>query len=145
MKYVAVIAGVLLVAAPGRGDQTVFGDFRVDRPGATHRITVADLPEPFATRSVSNTPTRVPRPVDPKPLAPPGYTVALYADALDNPRLMRTAPNGDIFVAESGPGRIKVLRGRDSAGRAQTTEVFADGLRRPFGIAFHPPGPNPTQ
>src|SRR5262249_39339688 len=102
-------------------------------------------PEPFATRSVSNTPTRVPRPVDPKPLAPPGYTVALYVDALDNPRLMRTAPNGDIFVAESGPGRIKVLRGRDSAGRAQTTEVFADGVRRPFGIGFHPPGPSPQQ
>jgi len=70
--------------------------------------------------------------------------VALYADGLENPRLMRTAPNGDVFVAESRPGRVKVVRGRDSAGKAQTVEVFAAGLTRPFGIAFYPPGPNPT-
>ena len=144
MKRAAIVACVLLGATSVRGDQPVFGDFRVDRPGATHRITVADLPEPFATKSVSNSPSRVPRPADAKPLAPAGYTVSLYADALDNPRLMRTAPNGDIFVAESGPGRVRILRGRDAAGRAQTTEVFADGLRRPFGVAFYPPGPNPT-
>jgi len=144
MKRAAIVACALLGATSVRGDQPVFGDFRVDRPGATHRITVADLPEPFATKSVSNSPSRVPRPADAKPLAPAGYTVSLYADALDNPRLMRTAPNGDIFVAESGPGRVRILRGRDAAGRAQTTEVFADGLRRPFGVAFYPPGPNPT-
>jgi len=144
MKRAGIVAGTLLVAASVRGDQSVFGDFRVDRPGALHRITVADLPEPFATKSVSNSPSRVPRPADARPLAPSGYTVSLFADGLDNPRLMRTAPNGDIFVAESSPGRIKVLRGRDTTGRAQTTEIFADGLRRPFGIAFYPPGANPT-
>jgi glucose/arabinose dehydrogenase len=70
--------------------------------------------------------------------------VALYADGLENPRLMRTAPNGDIFVAESRPGRVKVMRGRDAAGRAQTVDVFATGLTRPFGIAFYPPDASPT-
>src|SRR5438067_3802835 len=144
MMRTAMAACALLVAASAGGDQSAFGDYHADRPGATHRITAADLPAPFATGSASNSPGVVPRPADSKPQALPGYAVSLYADALENPRLMRTAPNGDIFVAESRPGRVKVLRGRDASGRAQTVEVFADGLTRPFGIALYPPGANPT-
>jgi len=144
MRRAAFAACAVLVAASVSGDQSVFGDYHVDRPGTMHKITAADLPAPFATGSASNAPSTVPRPADAKPQAPSGYTVSLFADALENPRVMRTAPNGDIFVAESRPGRIKVLRGRDAAGRAQTADVFATGLSRPFGIAFYPPGPNPT-
>ena len=144
MKRALFAVCALLAAASVGGDQSAFGDYHADRPGARHRITVADLPAPYATGSASNSPGTVPRPAAAMPQAMPGYTVSLYADALENPRLMRTAPNGDIFVAESRPGRVKVLRGRDAAGRAQTTEVFASGLSRPFGIAFSPPGPNPT-
>src|SRR5262249_21297645 len=66
----------------------------------------------------------------------------LLSEGLDNPRKIIAAPNGDIFVAESGPGRIKVLRlGPDN--KVAKTEVFADHLRQPFGIAFYPPGPDP--
>ena len=138
----AVLLG--LAGASAAGDQSAFSDFRSERPGTMHRITATDLPAPFATSSVSNSPKVEPRPADAKPQTLPGYRVELYADGLDNPRLMRTAPNGDVFVAESRPGRVKVIRGRDGAGRAQTVEVFADGFTRPFGIAFYPPGPNPT-
>src|SRR5712691_11798756 len=133
MKLMWMASFALLVAASVSGDQSAFSDFRSERPGALHRITPADLPAPFATASVSNSPKAVPRPPDAKPQTLPGYAVALYADGLDNPRLMRTAPNGDIFVAESRPGRVKVIRGRDAAGRAQRVEVFATGLIRPFG------------
>src|ERR1700760_804169 len=56
---------------------------------------------------------------------------------------MRVAPNGDIFVAETGPGRIRVLRAADGATKATTNEVFASGLHGPFGIAFFPSGDNP--
>jgi len=62
---------------------------------------------------------------------------------LDNPRLIRTAPNGDLFVAESRPGRIKVFRGITKDGKPEKVEIFAAGLRQPFGIAFYPLGPNP--
>src|SRR5262249_38869966 len=137
-------AGVCLIALSAAGDQSAFSDFRSEKPGVIHKITVGDLPAPFATASARNNSTVVPRPEGVKPQALPGYSVALYADGLENPRLMRTAPNGDVFVAESRPGRITVIRGRDASGRAQTVDVFADGLTRPFGIAFYPPGPNPT-
>src|ERR1051325_6697724 len=53
------------------------------------------------------------------------------------------APNGDIFVAESYPGRVRVLRAADGAGKPEANEIFAADLDRPFGIAFYPPGPNP--
>jgi glucose/arabinose dehydrogenase len=144
MTSMLVAACALLIAASVSGDQSAFSDFRTEHPGVMHKITVADLPAPFATTSASNSPQAVPRPPDAKPQALPGYSVALFAEGLENPRLMRTAPNGDIFVAESRPGRVKVIRGRDAAGKAQTVDVFATGLTRPFGIAFYPPGANPT-
>jgi glucose/arabinose dehydrogenase len=102
-------AGALLSAASVAGDQSAFSDFRSERPGVMHRISVADLPAPFAPPSARSSPQVVPRPADAKPQALPGDSVALYADGLENPHLMRTAPNGDVFVAESRPGRVKVV------------------------------------
>jgi glucose/arabinose dehydrogenase len=120
-----------------------FTDFRGEAPGTIHRIGVGDLPPPNAGESVSNLPNMVTRPPNTWPQAPPGFKVELYASDLANPRLIRTAPNGDVFVAESGPGRILVLRGVSSEGRFQTSSVFAEGLKQPFGINFFPPGPDP--
>ncbi len=124
--------------------QAAFTDYRHQQPGAVRKITVADLPEPYATEAVDNGPHLVPRPAKAKPLALAGFSVTEYAAGLENPRLVRTAPNGDVFVAESGPGRIRVLRGVDAHGGAQTKEIFATGLTQPFGIAFYPLGPDPT-
>ena len=76
-----------------------FSDYRVEKAGVMHRITVADLPKPFATEAANNGPKLVPRPEGATPVGLPGYTVSLYADGLENPRLIRTAPNGDLFVA----------------------------------------------
>lgn len=122
---------------------TVFDDYRDDRPGDVHRITLADLPAPFATESAMNQARLVPRPEGALPKAPAGYTVSQFASGLENPRLIRVAPNGDLFVAESRPGRVSVLRAKRSAAETETREVFASGLNRPFGIAFYPLGPNP--
>jgi glucose/arabinose dehydrogenase len=69
--------------------------------------------------------------------------VELVATGLQNPRNVVAAPNGDLFVAESAAGRIRVLH-PEGAGPSTLSEVFASGLRQPFGIAFYPPGPNPT-
>jgi glucose/arabinose dehydrogenase len=59
------------------------------------------------------------------------------------PRVIRRAPNGDVFVAESGAGQIRVFRGMTADGHPERTEVFAQDLDRPYGIAFYPPGPQP--
>jgi glucose/arabinose dehydrogenase len=120
-----------------------FTDFRFEQPGKVRKITPQDLPAPYVTTSANNGPKLVARPRDAWPKAPAGFAVQQYATGLDNPRLLRTAPNGDVFLAESDSGQIKVFRGITSDGKPQQTNVFATGLNRPYGIAFFPPGDNP--
>jgi glucose/arabinose dehydrogenase len=120
-----------------------FTDFRYEKPGTVRKITVADLPKPFATESARNGPEVVPRPENAWPVALPGFKVELYQTGLDNPRLLRRAPNGDIFLAEMRAGRIRVFRGMTSDGKPEQSAIFASGLQNPYGIAFYPPGPNP--
>lgn len=109
------------------------GDWTTDAPGVRRKITVADLPAPFQTSSADNSPHIVDRPNGALPKVPAGFTVELWVSGLQNPRMIRTAPNGDLFIAESDADRIRVLRGKDM-------QVFADkGLNKPFGIAFYPP------
>jgi glucose/arabinose dehydrogenase len=104
---------------------------------------VADLPAPYATRSAGNGPKTVPPPPDAKLSVPPGFTVKLFASGLSNSRIIRIAPNGDIFIAETGAMRIRVLRAADGAEAPSENQIFAEGLDRPFGIAFYPMGPDP--
>jgi glucose/arabinose dehydrogenase len=120
-----------------------FTDFRYEKPGTTRKITVKDLPQPYATQSSNNGAELVARPANAWPVAPDGFKVEMFASGLENPRLLRTAPNGDIFLAESEPGRIRVFRGMTSDGKAEQMQVFASGLKSPYGIAFYPPGPDP--
>jgi glucose/arabinose dehydrogenase len=120
-----------------------FTDYRFEKPGNIRKIAVADLPAPFATPSSPNAPEVVQRPANAWPKAPAGFKVQLYVTGLNNPRLIRTAPNGDFFVAESDPGDIKVFRGITGAGKPTESQVFVAGLKQPYGIAFYPPGPDP--
>jgi glucose/arabinose dehydrogenase len=124
--------------------QGALGDWTTDAPGIRRRITVADLAPPYDTPSANNFPRPARRPEGAMPRVPKGFQVSEFAIGLNNPRKIVTAPNGDIFVAESNPGRIKLLRDADGDGKAELVNVYASGLRRPFGIAFYPPGPNPT-
>jgi glucose/arabinose dehydrogenase/cytochrome c2 len=131
-------------APPGlREGRAALGDFRGDGPGVRRRITTADLPPPFATPSTRNAPSIVAQPPDARPDLPPGFRVDVFARELVGPRLLRTSPSGDLFVAESQVGRVRVLRAADGAREVEHAEVFAAGLDRPFGIAFYPPGPEP--
>ena len=123
--------------------QPPYTDFRFEQPGKSRKITPQDLPAPYASDTSNNGPKLVARPDDAWPSAPAGFTVQLYATALDNPRLIRTAPNGDFFLAESSSGKIKIFRGITGDGKPELTSEFATGLNRPYGIAFYPPGENP--
>ena len=120
-----------------------FTDFRSEEPGRVHKITVQDLPAPYASKSADNGPHLVDRPNDAWPKAPAGFKVEQFASGLREPRLLLTAPNGDIFLAETGAGQIRVFRGLTPDGKPQQAEVFASGLKRPYGIAFYPPGNDP--
>jgi hypothetical protein len=121
--------------------RAAFTDWSADRPGLRRHIRAADLPAANLAASSSNGVRIARRSANQKPAVPAGFEISLVAEGLDEPRLIRAAPNGDIFVAESGAGRIRVLRPAD-AGKPRS-EVFASGLTAPFGISFYPPGPDP--
>ncbi len=140
----AMVCCGLLAATNGNiiTGQAAFTDFKNEQPGRIRKITAADLPQPYATESARNQAHLVARPEGALPKAPAGFRVELYATGLTNPREIRTAPNGDLFVAESDPGHILVFRGV-TGGKPALKEVFATGLEQPFGMAFYPPGPDP--
>jgi glucose/arabinose dehydrogenase len=123
---------------PALEGRDAFGDWHADRPGTSRHITADDLPKPGATPSASNVSRLVPRPPSAVPQVPPGFKAELFAEGLRGPRIMRVAPNGDIFVAETRAGRIRVLRAADGASKPSVNEIYASGLDEPFGIAFFP-------
>ncbi|NKF21000.1 PQQ-dependent sugar dehydrogenase [Solimonas marina] len=129
--------------AAGAAARSTAGDWRRDAPGQHHQLDLASLPAPYATPSSRNRAQTLAQPRGAWPKVPPGFVVSLWADDLSDPRRLRVAPNGDVFVAETTAGRVRVLRGADGTDHAERREVFVDGLDRPFGIAFYPAGNDP--
>jgi glucose/arabinose dehydrogenase len=145
----AILLGVA-VSAPATAQQdapglltgkAAFTDWHADRPGLRRHIRPTDLPPANLAASGTSFVRVVARTGDEKPVVPPGFQVSLFASGLEHPRQMRVAPNGDVFIAESGSGRIRVLR--PTGDGEPRKEVFASGLSQPFGISFYPPGTDP--
>src|SRR5882757_277437 len=84
-----------------------FNDWSKERPGNRYLIKATDLPAPNATETASNQSKIVPRPADAWPKVPEGFKIDQAATGLEGPRTIVTAPNGDLFVAESNAGRIR--------------------------------------
>jgi glucose/arabinose dehydrogenase len=96
-----------------------------------------NLPLPFATKSAGNGPNKSQAPQGFLPTVPSGFHINIFAADFKRPRLLTVAPNGDIFLAETGANQVVILRDPKNTGGAQERFVFASGLVRPFGIAFH--------
>ena len=122
-----------------------FGTWKDDAPGVRRHIRPADLPPPTHHENDPEAPDfeRKPKvvaaPPGKMPDVPKGFAVQVFASGLKQPRVIRIAPNGDIFVAESGSGRVLVFPAKSAGGAPAKPEVFAENLERPYGIVFHPP------
>jgi glucose/arabinose dehydrogenase len=127
----AQIASVISESSPS-------GSWRDDVPGKIRHITADTLPAPYVSPSARNTVKVVDKPANAQLKTPTGFAVKEFASGLRAPRLMRAAPNGDIFITESAFGQIRVLRPANDGATAIQNEVFVGGLNRPFGIAFFP-------
>ena len=68
---------------------------------------------------------------------PPGFEISVFVDGLDSPRMMTLGPDGHIYVAERGAGRILRLPDSDQDGQVQ---VAAEGLNAPSSLAFYQDG-----
>lgn len=123
--------------APGLQGTSAFGGWQDDRPGTWRLILPKDLPKPSPAESVSNSADRATAPEDAAPLLPEGFSAYRIASGLRGPRVVRVAPNGDLFVADSRANRLLVYR-LDESGAVTEQSVFASGLSQPYGIAFYP-------
>jgi glucose/arabinose dehydrogenase len=140
----------LVLLTPAQGQEVLtgseaFGTWEPDAPGVRRHITPEDLPPPSHTGNDPEAPDFenmaevVPAPQGAMPQVPDGFSVDVFASGLSQPRVIRIAPNGDIFVAESEGGRVSVFAADAAENPPAKREVFAEGLDRPFGIAFYPP------
>ncbi|TGV09073.1 sorbosone dehydrogenase family protein [Mesorhizobium sp. M8A.F.Ca.ET.173.01.1.1] len=128
---------------PALKGAAAFGDWRADRPGVRRLIKPEDLPRPYATKSASNGAGIVDMPAGAKPRLPSGFSAELIASGIDNPRVVRVAPNGDLFVADSEANQIRVYRLTKDSAKPAENGIFAGGLNQPYGIAFYPLGNDP--
>ncbi len=67
---------------------------------------------------------------------PAGMQISLFAVPA-GPRMLAVAPNGDLFASLTRANQVVVLPDRNGDGIADDVKVFADGLSKPHGLAFH--------
>jgi glucose/arabinose dehydrogenase len=122
------------------GAVAINDDWRSDGPGVRRLIKPSDLPAPTMAdgsdpEASSASPVKVVAPPQGAALkVPDGFVVDVFARGFKQPRTLRVAPNGDVFLSESGTGRVHVF----PAGTDGKPLVFAENLRQPYGIAFYP-------
>jgi glucose/arabinose dehydrogenase len=105
-------------------------------------LTPQDLPA--IAKPTYGPPEVVAMPAGVRPQVPDGFSAELVTTTgLHKPRVIRVAPNGDLFVADSMFGSVHILRIPAGHTKPEKETVFASGLTQPFGIAFYPVGPNP--
>src|SRR5271169_3383551 len=86
-----------------RVGSAAYGDWHTDAPGVMRKITAADLPAPLASPSTANRSKVGPKPDGAELKTMPGFTVAPFVTGMTGARVLRMAPNGDIFLPLPGP------------------------------------------
>jgi len=137
LSFILSVPAAAAEEAPVLKGADAFGGWQADRPGLWRRFAPGDLPKPYATDSAANGAGEATAPQGMGPQVPQGFSAERIASGIRNPRAVRVAPNGDLFVADSSAGQVRAYRlGKD--GKVVEEGIFAEGLGRPYGIAFYP-------
>ena len=140
----ATLAAALLIGMPAQAQespltgQAAFGDWRADQLGVKRLITADDLEAPDMANSASNAPGGVDRPANAAPVVPKGFAATLVAEGIPQPRVLRFAPNGDLYIADSASGEVVFIPAGDLAAGTATPKVYASSLDSPYCLAFYP-------
>ena len=101
---IALFAGEQAFAQQLRGEAAM-GDWRNDKPGVRRLLTLQDLPA--IAKPTYGVAEIVAMPAGTGPRLPDGFSAALVATSgVHKPRVIRVAPNGDLFVADSMFGSV---------------------------------------
>lgn len=118
-------------------------NWREDQPGDWHHIKIEDMPKPFSTESRAIENSIVSRPSYIKPNTINNFQAEIFAFNLSKPRSIRIAPNGDIFIVETGKGQIRAFRLSEDKRNYVSSHIYAQNLPGVSSIAFYPSGSKP--
>ena len=104
-------------------------------PLKSYHIKPGDLPPPGD--GVANPPQVVPRPAGAELTLPQGFAIDIFAEGgFKTLRWAMEGPGGEVFVTDTTANTITALTDADKDGKAESREVFAQGLNRPMGMAI---------
>jgi len=66
---------------------------------------------------------------------PDGFSISIFAEGIEKPRVLQRDPAGNIIVSLPSEGKVVALPDRNTDGVADEVVIVADGLNRPHGIA----------
>jgi glucose/arabinose dehydrogenase len=69
--------------------------------------------------------------------APSGFHISVFAEEVDDARMMIFTPGGVLLVSESGEGKVVALPDSKHAGKAERVATVLSGLNEPHGLAFY--------
>jgi glucose/arabinose dehydrogenase len=116
-------------------EMTPADNFRVEHEiGHKFRFDPTDLPAPKTPPIATNPSVIIPYAEQGLQL-PPGFTAVPFATGLANPRRLLVLANGDVLLAEQGPGYVTLLRD-DGTGKAVWIDRHVEDLNRPYGLAW---------
>jgi glucose/arabinose dehydrogenase len=84
----------------------------------------------------------VPKPDDAQLKVPAGFTVDMYADNVPGARIMTYAPNGDLFVTQTGQNAVMVFRDTNKDGLPDERFTYAQGPEPAAAEAARPQLPD---
>ena len=136
MRTSLVVSGALAASIAVLGFAWAQDNLNHETVGQHFTYIASNLPPPYATPASAERSVKV-QPADPAKLQlPKGFHANIFAGNLTNARWMQVAPNGDVFLAESEPGKITLLRDAKGDGTASLRTTFAEGFKNPHGMAI---------
>ncbi len=67
---------------------------------------------------------------------PPGFSIEIYAEGVENARQMVRGGNGTIFAGSRRAGKLWAISDADGDQRAETVRLIDEGLRMPSGVEY---------
>jgi glucose/arabinose dehydrogenase len=134
ISYAATERGALSAPEPTL-PETLTQNFQAEHEIGRHfHFDPADLPAPKTGPIVTDRSLVVPYSGQTLQV-PKGFVATPFATGLVNPRRLLVLANGDVLVAEQGPGYLTLLRD-DGTGHAVWIDRHVEDLNKPYGLAW---------
>ena len=118
---------VILVAVILTGAGLYFGGINWFKKNIGYNVPPIETPRPSGTGDAPLSFLKL----------PDGFKINIFAEDLENPRVIAFDPAGRIFVSETKTGKIVMLKDSDNDGESEDKIIILENLKQPHGLAFY--------